>query len=118
MKTRSWILLFSALALICTVLSAVIFLGAESAATAVVYSDGEAVRSIDLSVDGEYRIDCGESWNILTVRDGKISVTAASCASQDCVHHAPADSGAPIVCLPNRLVIRFTDGTTLDAMIG
>lgn len=118
MKTKSWIFLFSAFAVLCATLSAVLFLGGRSASTAVVYSDGIAVQTLDLSVDGEYRIEYGKGWNILTVRDGKISVTTASCASQDCVHHAPASSGAPIVCLPNRLVIRFTDDTVLDAMIG
>lgn len=117
MKTRSWILLFSALAVLCAALSALIFLGATPAATAVIYSDGEAVQTLDLSADGEYRIAFSDGWNVLTVKDGKVSVTAASCATQDCVHHAPANAGAPIVCLPNRLVIRFTDSAALDAML-
>lgn len=118
MKTRSWILLFSLLALLCAGLSAVFLLGCEGADFAEVYSDGKLISRVDLSKDAEYRVDYGGEWNSLTVKDGKISVSAASCASQDCVRHAPADHGAPIVCLPNRLVIKFVNSSELDAIIG
>lgn len=118
MKTRSWLLLFSALTLICAALSLILFAGGTAVSFAEVYSDGKWIRTLDLSINGEYRIEYGEEWNLLTVRDGKVAVTASSCASQDCVHHAPANSGAPIVCLPNRLVIRFSADAALDAVIG
>lgn len=118
MKTKVWLLLFSVLCLILAVLSALLLLGGEHAGYAEVYSDGELIVTLDLSKDTEYRVDLGEAWNLLAVRDGRISVIAASCASQDCVHHAPADRGAPIVCLPNRLVIKFTNTSEFDAFIG
>ena len=61
--------------------------------------------------------DVGKGLDI-AVRDGKIAVTDASCASRDCVRHAPADHGAPIVCLPNHLAIKFTNSSDYDALIG
>lgn len=118
MKTKAWVLLFSFLALLLAGLSAVFLLGGESADFAEVYSDGKLVMRVDLSEDAEYRVEYGDAWNLLTVSDGKIAVTSASCSAHDCVRHAPADHGAPIVCLPNRLVIKFTNSSDYDALVG
>ncbi len=118
MKTKTWILIFSVLALACAIVCVVFFFGGTGQSTAEVYSDGVLVMTLDLSKDGEYRIDNDGEWNILTVSGGKIRVSAASCPSQDCVHHSPADRGAPIVCLPNRMVIRFSGETELDVIVG
>lgn len=115
MKTRTWVILFAILAVVC--LAAVLFPIGREKGTACVYSDGVAVLRLDLSQDGEYLVEYGSEWNILRVSGGKISVASASCASQDCVKHAPADGGAPIVCLPNRLVIEFTDAEEFDAFL-
>lgn len=118
MKTKFWLLFFSVLCVILAVLSVVLLYGGEGAEYAEVYSDGKLVVRLDLSKDTEYRVEHGGGWNLLTVRDGKIAVTDASCVSRDCVRHAPADHGAPIVCLPNRLVIEFTKSSDYDALIG
>ena len=117
MRTRTWVLLFAALALVCAGLSLWLFRG-SAGDRAEVYSEGKLVLTVDLTKDGSYTVEKGESWNELTVRDGRLCVSAASCPSQDCVHAAPANSGAPIVCLPNRLVIRFANSTDLDAISG
>ncbi len=115
MKTKTWIFIFSLLALCCLVLS-IIFLhcGAEKS-TALVYSDGALIMRIDLSKDDEYRIDIGSDWNLLSVKNGKICVSDASCPTHDCVSSGSKNHGAPIVCLPNRLVIEFEDAQ-LDAI--
>lgn len=117
MKTKTWILLFSFLAFLCAVLSFIFFLGSEECDTVQVYSDGELVLTLNLAEDGEYRIGLGEEWNVINVKDGKVFVSSASCSSQDCVRHYPADHGAPIVCLPNRLVIEFAEGEEYDAVL-
>lgn len=118
MKTKYWIILFSCLAAVCLLCSYFLFFGASSAATAIVTSDGVTVMTLDLSVDGEYRVASDYGENVLRVADGKVSVVSADCPSQDCVRHAPSDSGAPIVCLPNRLVIKFSNTTEYDAIVG
>lgn len=118
MKAKTWLLLFSLLSLLLTALSAVLLLGGAQAEYAEIYSDGKLIVTLELSKDTEYRVERGETWNVLAVQDGKISVSSASCSSQDCVHHAPADRGAPIVCLPNRLVIKFTNSSAYDALVG
>ena len=118
MSTKKWILLFSVLAIVCIVLTLVFFCGGETNEQALVYSDGELVLSLDLHVDGTFRVDCPNGWNEILVEDGKVSVSAASCVSQDCVRHPPADHGAPIVCLPHRMVIRFSQAEdNMDALL-
>lgn len=118
MKTRTWILLFAALAVVCVTLSLFFFRFVDASRYAEVYSDGELVLTLDLQVDGTYRVGTAAQWNVLSVENGRVSVSEASCPSQDCVRHLPSDRGAPIVCLPNRMVIKFADEAGYDALIG
>lgn len=118
MKTKYWIILFCCLAAVCLLCSFFIFFGGASGTTATVSSDGVTVMTLDLTADGEYRIESDYGVNVLRIADGKVSVLSADCPSQDCVRHAPANAGAPIVCLPNRLVITFSDNAAYDAIIG
>ena len=118
MKTRTWIILFAALAVVCVGLSFLFFRTGDASRYAEVYSDGELALTLDLQVDGTYRIGTADQWNVLTVENGRVSVSEASCPSQDCVRHPPSDSGAPIVCLPNRMVIKFVENAGYDALIG
>ncbi len=47
-----------------------------------------------------------DSYNTVRIKDGKVSVTEASCKNQVCVKHAAISAaGESIVCLPNRLVV-------------
>ena len=117
MKTRTWILIFAALSAICLILSILFFVESRQKNTALVYSDGILVKTIDLQQDAEYRIDFGDEWNILTVKDGTICVSASSCASHDCIRQGNQNGGAPIVCLPNHLMIEFSDSEALDAVL-
>ena len=51
-------------------------------------------------------------YNVVEIKDGKVSVTEASCKNQVCVRHgAISRSGESIVCLPNRLVVRIENGS-------
>ena len=108
MKTRSWIILYAALfALLLGLVLAQSL--AQPAAQAELLSDGRLLYTLDLRQDAELTVDYGDGWNRVEVKEGKIAVTAASCPEQDCVRCGAKNSGAPIVCLPNRLTIRFVD---------
>lgn len=76
-----------------------------------IYVNSELVYSVDLSgVDEPYSLTFyGEdSYNIVTVEKGRVCVTQAGCPDQVCVRQGwISDSAAPVVCLPNRLVIRI-----------
>lgn len=117
MKTRYWVLLLGAVFLILAGLTARQYFGAKPAAQARVWADGELVRTLDLSEAGEYRIESAEGWNIVTVSGGKAAVTAASCPDGDCVRCGGKNTNPPIVCLPNRVSVQFSDSGDLDGVV-
>ena len=88
--------------------------------TATVYLDGEALCSFDLAHVAETQtFTVGEpgAQNTIEVSPAGIAVIAADCPDQVCVHQGVRAHGpAPIVCLPNRLSIRFSDAATDDAL--
>lgn len=85
-----------------------LFLPKEQAAVAAVYLDGELVDTLPLDNDTEITY-AGDYHNTVTVRGGKVAVTASDCPGEDCVHSGWVDTPArSIVCLPNRLEIRVT----------
>ena len=118
MKTKTWLFLIGAFCLLCAAATVLLPLLSTQSAAAEVYSDGVLVLTLDLSKNGEYTVRSEYGENGLRVEDGKVWVSAASCANRDCMRHAPSDSGAPIVCLPNRLVIQFQGEQSVDAAAG
>ena len=68
-------------------------------------------------VSMEYRIETDRGWNLLTVSGGRVAVTAASCPDGDCLRCGAQNSGPPIVCLPNRLSVQFSDDGGLDGVV-
>ena len=119
MKTKTWIfILFAGLAL-CLV-SAFLLMGrSQDARFARITSNGHIVRTVDLALDQEFTVPGPDGgYNIVTVRDGKIAVTEASCPDHYCMHRGFCSGGAQIVCLPNRLVIEFLGEQEVDGIIG
>ena len=117
MKTKHWMIAFAVVFFVLAGIVAWQYLGARPAGTAELWADGVLVRTVDLSVDGEYRIESAEGWNLLSVRDGKLAVTAASCPDGDCVRCGARNSDPPIVCLPNRVSIRLSEAGELDGVV-
>lgn len=80
-----------------------------------IVQDGTVIRTVDLASapDGEIRVERqdGQSYNLIRIENGTICVSEAGCPDQTCVHMGRLRTDAlPIVCLPNRLVIRFMEG--------
>ena len=117
MKTKYWVALLAALLLICTVLS-VVFLRPGQAQQAQIWSDGKLMKTVLLSIDQEFTVESADGFNTVTVRDGKIAVTAASCPDGYCMQRGFCQGGAQIVCLPNRLVIKFVAEQEIDGVVG
>lgn len=79
-----------------------------------VYQNGQLLQTISLSsVETPYqiRIDGADgAYNIIEVRPGSIGVVKASCPDHICVNRGfQSRSLLPITCLPNRLVLLFTE---------
>ena len=117
MKTKYWVVLLAALLLICGVLSAV-FLRPGQAQQAEVWSDGKLMKTVLLSIDQEFTVESADGFNTVTVQGGKIAVTAASCPDGYCMQRGFCQGGAQIVCLPNRLVIKFVAEQEIDGVVG
>ena len=119
MKTKTWILLLCLLLIACAFLSLFLLRPGESANFAEVVSDGNVVKTVDLRMDQSFTVDAPNGGsNTVTVRDGRIAVTAADCPDHYCMERGFCSSGTPIVCLPNRLVIQFQGEQSVDAAAG
>ena len=79
-------------------------------------SGKKAVVSVDGKIYGEYflnenqtiEIATEKGKNTLTIKNGKIEVTAADCPDGYCVDHVAVDSvGETIVCLPHRVIVEI-----------
>ena len=119
MKTKTWVLIFAVILLLCGGLSLFLLMPGEDAAYAEISSQGKVVRTVALAIDQQFEIQTENGgYNIITVKDGKIAVTEASCPDHYCMNRGYCSSGTQIVCLPNRLVIRFLGEQAIDAVVG
>ena len=118
MKSKTWGMLLAGVLVVCAVLSLWLFLPKDAAAQAEVWSEGKLLYVLDLTVDQEKTVTTERGTNIITVSGGKIAVTQATCPDGYCIKRGYCNSGAHIVCLPNRLVIRFTGKQPVDAVVG
>ena len=119
MKTKSWVILLALILIACIGLSIPLLLPGRASSGAEIISDGQVLYRVDLQLDRQFQITtpAGGS-NIVTVKDGKIAVTEANCPDHYCMERGFCNSGSPIVCLPNRLVIRFSGELEIDAVVG
>lgn len=114
-RTRTWILLFAAAAVVLGALSWYLLSRRTEGCVVQIVQDGTVLREIDLSrVTGEERIVIESPYggsNVVLVRPGRICVAEADCPDGICVHQGWLESGGslPIVCLPHRLVILVKD---------
>lgn len=84
-----------------------------------IYQDGNLLTSIPL--DGSHASSrftvTGENgcMNEIEVRSDSIGVVSADCPDQLCVHQGfIGRAGLPVVCLPNKLVIRLRENDPDD----
>lgn len=84
---------------------------------AVVYYEGEAIDTIDLSAKGEFsmKYDLGENYNIVKYNNGSIWIEDTDCPGKDCMQFGKiSKSGQVIICAPHKLLIQITGGDGVD----
>ncbi len=118
MKSRTWAWLLSILFLLCLGLSLPILFARKDATAAEIWSDNRLVATVDLHIDQEITVRSENGTNVVTVRGGKIAVTRADCPDHYCMQRGFCSGGTQIVCLPNRLVIRFIAESDVDGAVG
>lgn len=123
MTNRIWIVVFSFVAVLCLALW--LFISSVSSQSMIVgiYKDGSLVEKIDLNVvTGEREITLSGEYgdNVILVSNGHIKMKSADCPDKLCVNHGELkSSSSPIVCLPNKVVIKFENSTDgADAKTG
>ena len=119
MKTKYWIMILAAVLVLCLGLSAYFLMPGEEATHAEIVSNGTVIKTVDLRISQEFVVSLDENqYNTITVDGGKIAVTEATCPDHYCMHRGFCNSGAQIVCLPNKLVIRFVGEQEIDMIVG
>ena len=119
MKTRSWTILLGILFLLSLIGSFLVLRPGPEAAQAQISIGGKPLKTVNLREDQQFTVTTENGGeNTVTVRDGKIAVTEASCPDHYCMKRGFCASGTDIVCLPNRLVIHFLQTQTVDAAVG
>ena len=119
MKTKTWILLLSGVFLISLLGSFLVLRRQPDAALAEVSSGGKVVKTVNLRENQQFTITSKNGGkNVVTVQDGKIAVTDATCPDHYCMKRGFCASGTDIVCLPNQLVIHFLGAQAVDAAVG
>ena len=113
-KRRIDIIVIASLLLLSILTLLIVKLSRDEGATLTVTIDGVTVGEYPLDKDGVYTL--GGGTNVLTVKDGKASMTYSTCPDHICerkrgVHYV----GQQIVCLPNRLTVTVT-GESDDAV--
>ena len=117
MRNIGWIAILAVIFVGCIGLSLMFFRSTE-ADFAEIYSDGVLVEKVNLQVDRVLTVESEYGTNVVTVKDGKIAVTQASCPDHYCMQRGFCDGGTMIVCLPNRLVIEFVEAENVDGAVG
>jgi len=119
MKTKTWIALLGILLLLSAGASLAVLLPGEDAAEIRVFSQGELLYTLPLSIDRELNITTPSGGeNTITISGGAVAVTRASCPDHYCMHRGYCTGGSSIVCLPNRLVIEFSASQDVDFSLG
>ncbi len=77
-----------------------------------IVQDGNVIYTFDLSSAENQNIEVEYNGykNIITINDGEIYVSEAECSDNTCVKMGTLKSASlPVVCLPNHLIIRFSE---------
>ena len=115
MKNRIWIIIISAVILICVAIYIVGFGSANETDVVGIYSNSKLVEKIDLSkLDSERKITISgdNGKNVILAKKNSIKMLSAECPDKVCVNHGELKKGgAPIICLPNKLVIRWENSS-------
>ena len=117
MKTKLWIGVIVLVAAVCLGLSLWLLRPVDAKAVEV-WSDGKLRKTLLLSQDQTLEVASENGVNIVKISNGKVAVTEADCPDKYCMKRGWCSGGMQIVCLPNRLVLKFVGENTVDGVAG
>lgn len=85
------------------------FVNKKTGNQVVITVDGEEYKVLDLQKNQQIKIECKDDhYNVLTIQDGKASMTEADCKNQVCVRSASISHvGESISCLPHKVIVKI-----------
>lgn len=91
--------------------------------TVEIISDGKVIYTLDLSHERnrEITVEFEGRQNIICIENGDIYMKEAECPDHTCMKTGRlSKAGVPIVCLPNHLIIRYSNsgGDDVDITAG
>lgn len=91
----------------------------EDAKFAVITVNGADYMSLSLNTDTTVRIpESGDSYNIVTIKNGTVQISEADCPDKICVNHSSISRvGETIICLPHKLSIMITGNSDTEETI-
>ena len=114
-KFRNDLIFIAAILVIVAMVAAALFFLRGEGSTVQVEVDGTVIGTYPLSVDREVEIKTGENGeelNLLVIKDGKATVTTATCPDGICAAHRPISrEGESIICLPHKVVVTVIGGS-------
>ena len=90
-----------------------LFMGGEGR-EAVISIDGKQAYRLPLDQNTTLPIDRDGYHNLIVIQDGQAVMAEANCRDQICVHQGKARPGAPVVCLPNRVMVEISGSAEAD----
>lgn len=113
-KFKNDVIFIAAILAVVAIAAAALYLFRVEGSAVKVEVNGTLVGTYPLSMDREVEIKSGPDGsqrNILVIRDGKATVTSATCPDGICAAHRPISrAGESIVCLPHGVVITVIGG--------
>ena len=84
----------------------------------VINVDGTEYGRYPLDRDRVIEIQNGDRLNIVTIKDGGVSMSYSTCKNQICVHEGEVTApGQLIVCLPNYVIVEIEGGEGSDEVL-
>ncbi|MBO5733313.1 MAG: NusG domain II-containing protein [Clostridia bacterium] len=119
MSNKKLIVIFAVI-FVTFVAAAIILSGIQPEGNIAIISVGaKQIKEVDLSEDQTFDINTELGTNTVTVSDGEIYVSDADCPDRLCIRHGKLNNKYDsIVCLPNKLVIEYKNGSGVDAVAG
>lgn len=120
MKVKNLLIITCILIFLASLIGSLCLIFKPHSQTIQIIQNGEVLYTIDLEKSGNKTIEIKYqgSKNIIQIDNHKISVIDADCPDKICVKMGELkSSSAPIVCLPNKLVIKFAETYDIDAEV-
>lgn len=121
MKRKIWPFLLAAVLLVAGIAGSILVMRKPQSSLVNIVRDGKILYQLDLEKEEDrvIEVEYEGRHNKIEIRDHKIRVLEADCPDQICVGMGWLGSAAPIVCLPNRLVIEPAETMPdMDAVAG